>query len=182
MDERNRTPVDPAVYEERPGVFSNAMLGGAAGFITGILVAIAAMLHTGIAGPEEAWLPMKLVAGTWGGVDVLVGGGATIAVGLATHLGVATGWGVLFGLLTARLRHWMLTIIAGFLYSGVVWIVMTWGFVPWLNPTMAARINVQPYWWWWVLHIIYGGILGIIFAAMRGMWQRPKSPAPAQSA
>lgn len=161
---------------DRPSMIDGAMIGGIAGFIAGICVAVASMLHTGIAGPEEAWLPMKLVAGTWGGVDVLVGGGGTIAVGLATHLGVATGWGVVFGAVASRLNAGM-ALILGALWSGLVWIVMTWGFMPWLNPTMTARINVQPYWWWWVLHIIYGVMLGILFVALRAAFQ-PKRQQP----
>jgi hypothetical protein len=116
---------------------------------------------------------MKLVAGTWGGVDVLVGGGGTIAVGLATHLGVSTGWGLVFGVATSWIRNAMLKVIAGLLWGGLVWIVMTWGFMPWLDPTMTVRINISPYWWWWLLHIIYGVILGIMAVAL-GRLFRPE--------
>jgi len=62
------------------------------------------MLYAGLATPEEAWLPMKNVAATWLGVDALIGGGGTIALGLVTHLCVAIDWGVIFGLQLSRSR------------------------------------------------------------------------------
>lgn len=54
------------------------------------------------------------------------------------------------------------------LWSDVVWVVMTPGILPLLNPTMAARVAIEPY-WWWMLHIIYGVSLAIVFLIIRAI-------------
>jgi len=45
---------------------------------------------------------------------------------------------------------------------------MTPGILPLLNPTMAARVAIEPY-WWWMLHIIYGVSLAIVFLIIRAI-------------
>lgn len=162
---RTDTGARPPARTRTPGLQS-AVAGGFAGLIAGCAVLAAAVLYSWLATPEEAWLPMKNVAATWLGVGALIGGGGTVVLGVVTHFVNSIVWGIVFGLLMSRFgllmsrsRNAGMSLIAGFIWGMVVWVVMTWVVLPWIDPTMAARVAVQPV-WWWLLHVIYGVVLG----------------------
>lgn len=152
--------------QTRTPLFHSAVAGGIVGLIAGIGVLVAAILYSWLATPEEAWLPMKNVAATWLGVGALIGGGWTVVLGVATHFANSIAWGIVFGLLMRWRRNAGLTLLAGFVWGMVVYPVMTWVVLPWIDPTMAARVAVQPVWWWWLLHVIYGVVLGVAWLAV----------------
>lgn len=165
---RTDTGTTPAARRRTP-VLRSAVAGGFAGVIAGCAVLAAAVLYSWLATPEEAWLPMKNVAATWLGVDALIGGAWTVVIVVATHFGNSIAWGIVFGLLMSRPSRRPnvgVTVVAGFIWGMVVWVVMTWLTLPGIDPTMAARVAVQPVWWWWVLHAIYGVVLGAALAVM----------------
>lgn len=136
------------------------LVAGVAGFVT---VSLASMIHATVSSPEEGWLPMKLVAATWLGVGALIGGNLTVALGFATHLGVSMGWAVVLALLLGWRRAPVTNLVAGFLWGAVVvYFLMTWVVLPYLDPVMSARVATQPGWWWWLLHAIYGITLGVV--------------------
>lgn len=164
-----RTDVPAPAARTRTPIVNSAVAGGIAGLIAGTAVLVAAVLYSWLATPEEAWLPMKNVAATWLGVGALIGGVWTVLIGVATHFGNSIAWGIVFGLLMSRCRNPVLTLVAGFVWAMVVYLVMTWVALPWINQTMAARVAVQPVWWWWLLHAIYGVVLGAAFLAVGGV-------------
>lgn len=166
-NERADAAVAPATQTRMP-LFNSAVSGAIAGLIAGVAVLAAAILYSWLATPEEAWLPMKNVAATWLGLGALIGGGWTVVIGLATHFGNSIAWGIVFGLLMSWRRNAAVTVIAGFVWGMVVYLVMTWVTLPGIDPTMAARVAVQPIWWWWLLHVIYGVVLGAAWLAVAG--------------
>lgn len=147
-------------------MFSRALAGGIAGLIAAIAVLAAAVLYSWLATPEEAWLPMKNVAATWLGVGALIGGGWTVLLGVTSHFANSIAWGIVFGLLMNGRRNAGVTLLAGFVWGMVIWLVMTWVALPLIDPTMAARVAMEPVWWWWFLHVIYGVVLATALLAV----------------
>lgn len=148
----------------------NIMDGVIAGVLGAAAVALSSMIYATVATPEEGWLPMKMVAATWLGVGALIGGNATVALGLATHFGTSIGWAIVLALLLGRRRNPGVTLVASFLWGAVVvYFLMTWVVLPHLDPVMSARVAVQPGWWWWLLHAIFGIVVGLSLMMCTGM-------------
>lgn len=162
---------------DTPSTGESVAGGLLAGMIAGIVMALAAMIYMAAATPMEFWLPMKNIAATWLGVSALIGGASAVAVGVITHLVVASGWGLLFGLVAGRQRSVGGALVAGIVYGTVVWAIMTWLIMPWINPTMSARVEVLPGWWWWTLHAIFGVVLAStpFFARRAVAGERPEA-------
>lgn len=166
----NNTGNDRSLRDSSAVMRDNIMDGVIAGFLGAVAVALSSMIYIAVTTPEEGWLPMKMVAATWLGVGALIGGNATVALGLATHFGTSIGWAIVLTLLLGRRRDPMLTLLAAFLWGAVVvYALMTWVVLPWLDPVMHARVNVMAAWWWWVLHAIYGVIVGLSLIMCTGM-------------
>lgn len=159
----NATHTDRPLRDSATTMRHKLIDGLIAGTGGAVAVALASMIHMTVASPEEGWLPMKMVAATWLGVGALIGGNLTVALGLATHFGVSIGWAIVLTLLLGRRDNPMLTWIAAFLWGAVVvYFLMTWLALPWLDPVMHARVNIAAAWWWWVLHAIYGAVVGLL--------------------
>lgn len=169
----NTTDNDRPLRDNATIMRDNIMAGLIAGIAGAVAVALSSMIYATVATPEEGWLPMKMVAATWLGVGALIGGNATVALGLATHFGTSMGWAIVLALLLGRRRNPVLTLIAGFLWGAVVvYLLMTWVVLPFLDPVMSVRVAVQPAWWWWVIHVIYGVTVGVFLILCTGMRRR----------
>lgn len=92
------------------------------------------------------------------------GGGSPLA-GLFTHFAVAGVYGVIFGLITARLtrvpRMWMIAF--GIVYGIAIFAVAEWVILP---RTVSALAQV-PFRVMALAHGIYGAALGVVFASER---------------
>lgn len=143
------------------GTRSALSAGAVAGLIAGIGMGLAAMLREwAVSGDANAfWMPMKLIAATFYGVDALIGGTAVILVGMVTHLAVAAFWGFLFGLFIGGRNSVGGAILYGLIYGVVVWAVMSWIAQPIFNPDMQVRTVGAIPGWWFIYHLVYGGLL-----------------------
>lgn len=162
---------------------SSAGAGLLAGFIAGIVFALVAMFRSMDLG-MSFWLPMQQVSGWFFGVDALLGGWIPTVVGIAIHLALSSGFGLVFGFLASKLSmsgaFW-----AGIFYGIAIWAVMTFVVLPALNPTMLARVGLAPT-WWFGLHLIFGAVLSLASPFARNFARhvshrtvRPHAPRPA---
>ena len=146
--------------------------GGIAGMLAGITMAAAAMFYAAANG-SGFWLPVRSIAATWYGANALVGGAGVLIVGMITHFTNSAFWGVIFGGLPLRRKSVPVMLLGGLAWGVVIWAIMSFAIMPWLNPTMyAGTVGKDPV-WWFVLHLIYGGTLGVTSGLLRrfsGRW------------
>lgn len=128
--------------------------GAIAGLIAGIVMAMIAMVRAAAMG-AGATTPVKEIAALVLGVQALIGGMGTLMIGLVIHLVFSVVLGAIFaGLIGAMAPAKAFGF--GIAYGITVWAAMTFGLLPWTNPTMAARVAMTPG-SWFVLHLIFGG-------------------------
>ena len=146
--------VDRARFDVRGVIIG----GGIAGILAGIVMAMAAMFYAAANG-SGFFLPVRSIAATWYGVNALVGGAGVLIVGLVTHLGTAAFGGVVFAALPSSRKSATVALLSGLVWGVVVWAILSFAVMHWLNPTMyAGTVGREPV-WWFVLHLIYGGML-----------------------
>ena len=132
--------------------------GGTAGIFAGVVMAMAAMFYDAANG-SGFFLPVRSIAATWFGRNALVGGAAVLLVGLVTHLGTSALGGVVFAALPSSRKSATAALLGGLVWGVVVWAILSFAIMPWLNPTMyAGTVGKEPG-WWFVLHLIYGAML-----------------------
>lgn len=131
--------------------------GISAGLIAGVVMALVAMIRAAGLG-LGFWLPMKLVAALFWGVEALVGGGGLVFVGILIHLVVAGSAGMLFGLVLGNRLNAGGALVMGLIYGIAIWAFNTWAVLPVLNQVMLDRQMVAPG-WWFGYHLVYGGML-----------------------
>ncbi len=129
------------------------------GFAGGALMMGAALVRSAVTG-QGRWLPARLVAGVFFGVDALIGGAKVILFGVATHFIVAVALGVLFSLLAWRVRSPLAGLALGLAFGVVVWGFMSWLVLPWANPDMLVRVAADGP-WWFALHLLFGIGVGL---------------------
>jgi hypothetical protein len=160
----------------------------AAGAIAGILAAI---LMTGsLMAYSEAigagvWMPLKTLAGLVYGVEALLAGSLAISTGAGIQLGFSVALGILFGLAVSRRTSVILALFAGLAIGIAIWAAMELYVLPFLDPTMEARIALMPV-AYFVAHVLFGIGLGttplLVRALSRGRVgetpriQRPVKP------
>ena len=150
--------------------------GVAAGIIAGIVMAIWAMATSAITG-AGFWIVPQLIAGMFYGPLTLVRGATTVVIGTLVHVVVSAGLGALFALMVGwrpgadgRMLAW------GFVYGLAIWLVMSFGVLPLVNPTMSARVALTPVNWIFQ-HFLFGLVLAFCFDQMRATrLRRPALP------
>lgn len=155
--------------EPESGVYS---AGAVAGLIAGVVMALAMMGRSSGMG-DGYWTPMNVIAGTWLGVDALVGGAWTTALGVVTHLIAAAFWGAVFSALIRRRETVFGAFWEGLLFSVGVWLIMTYIGLPIFDRTMIPRAALMPGWWFYE-HLIYGACLCITPALRRAINPPPQ--------
>jgi hypothetical protein len=146
--------IDSASFDLR-----GVIVGGAiAGILAGIVMAMAAMFYAAANG-SRFWLPVRSIAATWYGANALAGGAGILIVGLVTHLGTSAFGGVVFAALPSSRKSATAALLSGLVWGVVVWAIMSFAVMPWLNPTMYAGTVGREPGWWFVFHLIYGGTL-----------------------
>ena len=140
--------------------------GGIAGILASIVMAAAAMLYAAANG-SGFLLPVRSIAATWYGANALVGGVGVLIVGLVTHLVTGALGGVAFAVLPSSRKSATAALLSGLVWGVVVWAILSFAVMPWLNPTMyAGTVGKEPG-WWFVLHLIYGGMLVVTPSMVR---------------
>ncbi len=128
-----------------------------AGVLAAILMMGSLMVYSGAIG-AGIWMPLKTLAGLVYGVEALVSGSAAISTGA----GIQLGWlalGILFGLATSRRTSMILALFAGVAIGIAIWLAMELYVLPFLDPSMAARIALMPV-AYFVAHVLFGIGLG----------------------
>lgn len=149
----------PDVRYARPRSPALVGAGVLAGLLAGTLMALVAMIHSAVVG-LGFWLPMKLVAGVYLGVNTLLGDGGVVLIGALTHLMVASGWGIVFAVLTRGRIESSLALVLGVVYGAAVWIAMSYLVLPWANRMMLDRANFAMG-WFFVYHLLFGMALAV---------------------
>ncbi len=135
------------------------VMGGAmAGLVAGVAMGLCAMAWSAADG-LGAWLPARGVAALFFGVTALVDGWYVKLIGVIAHLVVAAVIGAIFALLLRNhARSAGSAFGVGLLYGIGVWLVMTFGFLPWADRLMFDRMNLM-HGMWLCAHLLYGGVL-----------------------
>jgi uncharacterized membrane protein YagU involved in acid resistance len=146
-----------AVLHTSPGARFAA--GLVAGLIGGILM-IGFMV--GYADQTGAGLttPLKALGGFVYGIEALVVGPEAILAGALIQLGFAIVLGILFALFISRSTSTLAAMCAGIIVGIVIWAAMDLIVLPYENPTMAARITLEPV-AYFISHILLGLGLGM---------------------
>ena len=146
----------------------------AAGAIAGILAAIlmigSLMAYSGVIG-AGVWMPLKTLAGLIYGVEALVGGSVAIVTGAGIQLGFSVALGILFGLATSRRTSMILALLAGVAIGIAIWTLMDLYVLPFLDPTMEARIALMPV-AYFVVYVLFGVGLGTTPLLVRALSRR----------
>ena len=149
----------------------------AAGTIAGILAAIlimgALIAYSGAIG-AGVWMPLKTLAGLVYGVETLVAGSVAIITGAGIQLGFSVALGILFGLAASRRTSVILALFAGVAIGIAIWVAMELYVLPFLDPTMAARIALMPV-AYFVAHVLFGIGLGVTPLLVRALSRATRS-------
>jgi len=152
----------------------------AAGALAGILAATlmmgALMAYSGTIG-AGIWMPLKTLAGLVYGVEALVAGSMAITTGAGIQLGLSVALGILFGLATSRRTSMILALFAGVAIGIAIWVAMELYVLPFLDPTMAARIALMPV-MYFVAHVLFGIGLGTTPLVVRALSRRRVRETP----
>lgn len=170
IEERGGLP--PVVYEEpyeyeSPGVRRDyspeiAGTGAVAGLGLGLLggaVMLLVVCAISSWGPATFADPIKAIGAMGRSFDEAPGGQLLIW-GLIIHFAVAGTWGLIFGALMGRTGSSGGSIPAGIGFVAFVWLVMNWGLVPMVNPTLAHLNWGWPGMAWFFAHLFYGFVVG----------------------
>lgn len=167
---------DPTWKHERKSrqvaVLEAGVLAGLAG---GGLMGLLAMIHAAVIG-TGFWLPMKLVAGVWFGAGAVTGGAGVVLAGLATHLAVSIAWGLLFALLVRRTLDYVPALLVGLAYGAGIWVLMSYGVLPWANEAMFSRVEPVMS-WFFGYHLLYGAGVALGPVLTRAFFRRQRPEA-----
>ena len=135
----------------------------AGGIVAGILAAILMMgwmIWYSSAIGEGSTMPLKAMGALVYGIEALVAGTPAIAAGVGIQLGFSIALGIVFGLLLSRRTSLVLALILGILVGIAIWLAMDLYVLPFMDPTMAARIALMPM-AYFVAHVLFGIGLGM---------------------
>ena len=135
----------------------------AAGIVDGVLSAILMMgfmmAYSSVTGAGVT-MPLKALGALVYGVEALVAGSIAMLAGAGIQLGFSIVLGILFALFTSRRTSIVAALFAGIVVGIVIWVAMELVVLPYMNPTMAARIALMPL-AYFIAHLLYGIGLGL---------------------
>lgn len=141
------------------------LAGIVAGLIAGVAMAMVAMMLMPMM-KQPLLYPVQLMAGTFEGDAALSGGMGTDFLGLMLHMVMSIVFGVLFAAIMLALGWtalWVL-IVAGIVWALLVWAINQFVTLPIVDKLMAERMPPMPF---AMTHIVYGVVLGVLFAVLR---------------
>ncbi len=151
--------------------------GVGAGLIAGIAMGLFLVINANAIG-AGAWLPFRLIAATMVDVKALLGGPATIVLGVLLHLFLSALFGGLFVGLLGHRRSGAATLVYGWAYALAILLVMTFVALPRMDPVMSARVRMIPV-AWLLAHLVYGTTLALT-PLLYGLFHRRRIPVLAQ--
>ena len=150
------------------------MAGALAGLSGGMLLGLWQILQS-VAFGQGFWLPLKLIAGVFLGVDSLLAGPGAILLGIVIHVFASVALGVGFALILKRDTLPSSALLWGLAYGVAVWVIMTY-LVLWADPTMRARVLLTPRGWFWA-HLLFGLGVSSAPALRRRLFAEPTVPS-----
>jgi hypothetical protein len=154
-----------AISRETGASASPAVRAGAAGLIAGLVFAMWAMI-VGIF-TSNLWAAPQGIGQALGighqGHDFQV---VPFIVGLMGHMVNSVIFGLIFLAVVAALQlRGIAAVVAGMMYGIVVYAVMYWLVLRnLLSGTSGSFLTANPEWSWIVGHLMFGAILGFLFA------------------
>lgn len=138
--------------------------GIAAGIVAAVAMAVFAMIVSAARG-AGFFAPMRLIAAAVLGLDALTAGGGAAILGMAIHLAVGAGFGLLFAAMLPSGVSGLAKIGAGLLYGLGIFVVMTFLVLPWVDLPMSATLSVG---WFLLYHLAFGlALVGALEATRR---------------
>ena len=128
------------------------------------------MAYSSIAGAGMT-MPLKALGALVYGVEAMVAGSMAMLAGGCIQLGFSIVLGILFALFTSRRTSLVAALCAGIAVGVVIWVAMDLFVLPFMNPTMAARIALMPL-AYFIAHLLYGGGLGMTPIFMRAFGRK----------
>jgi hypothetical protein len=138
---------------------SRLVAGIADGILSAALMMGFMMAYSNAVG-EGVTMPLKALGALVYGVEALVAGSTAILAGAGIQLGFSILLGILFALCTSRRTSIVAEMLVGILVGVVIWVAMELLVLPYMNPTMAARIALMPL-AYFIAHLLLGIGLGL---------------------
>ena len=132
--------------------------GIVAGLLATVLMTGLLMTYSSKIG-EAPTMPLKALGALAYGVEALIAGNAAVTIGAAIQLGFSLALGILFGLVMSRRTPIILAMLLGIVIGVAIWVAMNLYVLPFMDPTMAARVALMPM-AYFVAHVLFGIGLG----------------------
>jgi hypothetical protein len=146
--------------------WSAKIVGGiVAGILAAVLMLACMMAYSSASGAGATTL-LKALGALVYGVEALVAGPTAIAAGAGIQFGLAIVLGILFGLCTSRRTSRILELLVGIIVGIAVWVAMQLYVLPFMDPTMAARVELMPI-AYFAAHVLFGIGLGLTWLFVR---------------
>jgi uncharacterized membrane protein YagU involved in acid resistance len=176
MAELTNTPsVDPA---DRVSWGSRFAAGVADGILSAILMMGFMMAYSSATGAGVT-MPLKALGALVYGVEALVTGSMAMMAGAGIQLGFSIVLGILFALCMSRRTSIVAALFAGLAIGIVIWVAMELVVLPYMNPTMAARIALMPM-AYFVAHLLFGIGLGLTPLFIRTFSRKRRDERPVE--
>ena len=160
--------VDPA---DRVSWGSRLVAGIADGILSAILMMGFMMAYSSATGAGVT-MPLKALGALVYGVEALVAGSMAMLAGAGIQLGFSIVLGILFALCTSRRTSIVAEMLVGIAVGIVIWVAMELVVLPYMNPTMAARIALMPL-AYFIAHLLFGIGLGLTPVFVRTFSRKP---------
>jgi hypothetical protein len=162
MAEQSDTPsVDASAPADRASFsWGRRLAAGIAGGILSTILMMGFMMAYSSATGAGVTMPLKALGAFVYGVEALVVGSMAMLAGAGIQLGFSIVLGILFALFISRRTSIIAVLFAGIGVGIVIWVAMELVVLPYMNPTMAARIALMPL-AYFIAHLLYGIGLGL---------------------
>jgi hypothetical protein len=182
MDEQSRAASADAAFANRVSWAGRFAGGITSGIVAAILMMSFMMAYSSITG-VGATLPLRALGGFVYGVEALVAGSIAMVTGAGIQLGFSIVLGILFALCISRQTSIVPALFVGIVIGVVLWVAMELVVLPYMDPTMAARIALMPL-AYFIAHLLFGIGLGMTPIFVRAFSRkrhdhRMESPAEA---
>src|SRR5260370_33380006 len=158
-EQSDMASVDASASADRVSWGRTLTAGIADGILSAILMMGFMMAYSSVTGASVT-MPLKALGALVYGVEALVAGSMAMLVGAGIQLGFSIVLGILFALFTSRRTSVVAALFAGIVVGIVIWLAMELVVLPYMNPTMAARIALMPL-AYFIAHLLYGIGLGL---------------------
>ncbi len=137
------------------GLVARGVVGGiVAG---GLFLAATMWFATSVGDPAKA--PLLMMSTLVKGDEAMMAGTASVGLGLAVHLVLSAGFGVVFAVIASRLRTAGTLATAGVAYGAALYLVN----FKVLSPTLFTTFEMANQPFELVVHVVFGALLALAF-------------------